>query len=232
VPLNRQSVTYARDGIPLDVSTLADWVGAGAAALMPLIERIRAHVFAAERIHADDTPVPVLAKGKCRTGRLWVYVRDDRPFGGKAAPAAVLFYSPDRGGVHPEQHLAGFAGLIQADAYAGFNKLYEASRPGGPIIEAMCWAHYLECIFMWSGCGLTGFWRRGHITSGGRTPHNPHNVGDYRRVRGKHCKFCCGRSRPLRRTLPTGNGMMPTCQHAPCTHRAAAPFPATAAMRA
>jgi transposase len=147
LPLNRQSATYAREGIELDVSTLADWVGACAATLMPLVERIRAHVFAAERIHADDTTVPVLAKGKCRTGRLWVYVRDDRPFGGAAAPAAALFYSPDRSGVHPEQHLAGYAGLMQADAYAGFNKLYEASRRGGPIVEAMCWAHARRKFF-------------------------------------------------------------------------------------
>jgi hypothetical protein len=93
-------------------------------------------------------------------------------------------------------------------------------------------AHYLEHIFMWSGCVLTGFWRLEHITSGGRTPHNPHSVGDYRRVRGQHCRFRCGRGRRLRRTSPTGNGVMPTCQHARCTHLAAAPFPATAAMRA
>ena len=93
---------------------------------MPLVDAIRAHVFAAERIHADDTTVPVLAKGKTRTGRLWTYVRDDRPFAGPAPPAAVFFYSPDRGGEHPEQHLAGYAGLMQADAYAGFNRLYEA----------------------------------------------------------------------------------------------------------
>lgn len=147
LPLNRQSATFAREGIDLDVSTLADWVGAAAATLMPLVERIRSHAFAAERIHADDTPVPVLAKGKCRTGRLWVYVRDDRPFGGAAPPAAALFYSPDRGGVHPEQHLASYVGLMQADAYAGFNKLYEPSRPPGPIIEAMCWAHARRKFF-------------------------------------------------------------------------------------
>src|SRR6266436_7932144 len=99
--LNRQSATYAREGIELDVSTLADWVGACAATLMPLVERIRAHVFAAERIHADDTTVPVLAKGKTRIGRLWTYVRDDRPFDGKAPPAAAYYYSRDRGGEHP-----------------------------------------------------------------------------------------------------------------------------------
>jgi len=123
LPLNRQSMTYAREGIDLDVSTLCDWVGAASATLMPLVDAIRTHVFAAERIHADDTPVKVLAKGKCRTGRLWTYVRDDRPFAGTVAPAAAFFYSPDRGGVHPDAHLATYAGLMQADAYAGFNRL-------------------------------------------------------------------------------------------------------------
>src|SRR6266851_1077 len=147
LPLNRQSVTYAREGIELDVSTLADWVGAAAATLMPLVLLIRAYVFAAERIHADETTVPVQAKGQCRTGRLWTYVRDDQPFGGLDPPAAVFFYSPDRGGRHPEEHLASYAGLMQADAYAGFNRLYEASRRPGPIVEASCWAHARRKFF-------------------------------------------------------------------------------------
>jgi transposase len=147
LPLNRQSAVYAREGIDLDVSTLADWVGAATATLMPLVEVIRGHVFAAERIHADDTTVPVLAKGKTRTGRLWTYVRDDRPFAGPAPPATVFFYSRDRGGEHAEQHLAGFAGLMQADAYAGFKRLYEANRKPGPIIEAACWAHARRKFF-------------------------------------------------------------------------------------
>jgi transposase len=147
LPLNRQSAVYAREGIDLDVSTLADWVGAAAATLMPLVETIRTHVFAAERIHADDTTVPVLAKGKTRTGRLWTYVRDDRPFAGPGPPAAVFFYSRDRGGEHPERHLVGYAGLMQADAYAGFNRLYEADRKGGPIVEAACWAHARRKFF-------------------------------------------------------------------------------------
>ncbi len=147
LPLNRQSAVYAREGVDLDVSTLADWVGAAAATLMPLVTEIRAHVFAAERIHADDTTVPVLAKGKTRTGRLWTYVRDDRPFAGLDPPAAVFFYSRDRGGEHPEQHLAGYAGLMQADAYAGFNRLYETDRKGGPVIEAACWAHARRKFF-------------------------------------------------------------------------------------
>src|SRR5215210_7175200 len=141
LPLNRQSAVYAREGIDLDVSTLADWVGAAAATLMPLVTVIRAHVFAAERIHADDTTVPVLAKGKTRTGRLWTYVRDDRPFAGPDPPAAVLFYSRDRGGEHPTQHLASYAGLMQADAYAGYARLCEPNRKPGPIVEAACWAH-------------------------------------------------------------------------------------------
>jgi transposase len=138
LPLNRQSATYAREGVDLEVSTLADWVGAAAATLMPLVRAILMHVFAGERIHADDTTVPVLAKGKTRTGRLWTYVRDDRPFAGPDPPAAVFFYSRDRGGEHPEQHLANYAGLMQADAYAGFNRLYEANRKPGPIVEAAC----------------------------------------------------------------------------------------------
>jgi transposase len=141
LPLNRQSVTYAREGIDLSVSTLADWVGACAATLMPMVLLIRAHVFAAERIHADDTTVPVLAAGKTRTGRLWTYVRDDRPFGGLDPPAAAFFYSPDRGGEHPQEHLANYAGSMQADAYSGFNRLYEPSRNRGRIIEVACWAH-------------------------------------------------------------------------------------------
>src|SRR3954451_1684183 len=147
LPLNRQSATYAREGVDLDVSTLADWVGAAAATLMPLVLLIRAHVFTAERIHADDTTMPVWATGKCRTGRLWTYVRDDRPFAGSDPPAAIFYYSADRSGVHPEQHLASYAGLMQADAYAGFNKLYEASRRPGPIIEASCWAHARRKFF-------------------------------------------------------------------------------------
>ena len=147
LPLHRQSRTYAREGIGLDVSTLADWVGASAATLMPLVEAVRAHVFAAERIYADDTPVPVLDVGQTRTGRLWTYVRDDRPFAGRAPPAAIYFYSPDRGGIHPVSHLDGWAGLMQADAYAGFNRLYGPQRRPGPIVEAACWAHARRKFF-------------------------------------------------------------------------------------
>jgi transposase len=141
LPLNRQSETYAREGINLDISTLADWVGACTATLSPLVTLIRGHVMAAERIHGDDTTVPVLAKGKTITGRVWTYVRDDRPFGGPAPPAAVFFYSRDRTAEHPNRHLADYAGILQADAYAGFNDLYAAARRPGPVTEAACWAH-------------------------------------------------------------------------------------------
>jgi transposase len=146
-PLNRQSQRYAREGVSLSLSTLADQVGACTAVLRPLYEALRGHVLAAVRIHGDDTPVPVLAPGKTRTGRLWTYVRDDRPFAGPAPPAAVFFYSPDRRGEHAERHLAGFAGTLQADAYAGFNRLYEATRQPGPIAEAACWAHARRNFF-------------------------------------------------------------------------------------
>jgi transposase len=140
-PLNRQSERFAREGIDLSVSTLADWVGACVSSLSPLVMLIAAHVLAAERIHGDDTTVPVLARGKTITGRLWVYLRDDLPFGGRAPPGAIFHYSPDRGGKHPCQHLKNYAGILQAHAYAGFNDLYHEARKPGPITEAACWAH-------------------------------------------------------------------------------------------
>jgi len=147
-PLNRQAERYAREGVPLSLSTLADQVGACCAVLSPLIERIEAHVFAAQRLHGDDTTVPVLARGKTDLGRCWVYVRDDRPFSGPAPPAAMFYYSRDRSGAHPVRHLADYAGILQADAYSGYNKLYEADRRPGPIIEAGCWAHARRPFFV------------------------------------------------------------------------------------
>jgi transposase len=147
-PLNRQSESFGREGIDLSVSTLADWVGACTTALSPLVTLIRGHVFAAARIHGDDTTVPVLAKAKTITGRLWTYVRDDRPFGGPAEPAAIFFYSRDRGGEHPCRHLAGYSGILQADAYAGFNDLYAPGRRPAPITEAACWAHGRRKLFV------------------------------------------------------------------------------------
>jgi len=146
-PLNRQAERYAREGVPLSLSTLADQVGAGAAALMPLFERIQAHVLAAERLHGDDTTVPVLAKGKTDVGRLWVYVRDDRPFAGPAPPAAVFYYSRDRRSEHPKTHLDGWSGILQADAYGGYGDLYAAERRPAPVLEASCWAHGRRKVF-------------------------------------------------------------------------------------
>ncbi|WP_426616105.1 IS66 family transposase [Bradyrhizobium sp. McL0616] len=140
-PLNLQSKTYAREGIEIDVSTLADRVGTCVVALDPIIEAIRIHVMSAERIHADDTTVPVLAKLKTVTGRIWTYVRDDRPFGGTDPPAALFYYSRNRAGEHPRSHLAGYVGLMQADALDGYNQLYKAQRKPAPILEAACWSH-------------------------------------------------------------------------------------------
>ena len=147
-PLNRQSEAYAREGIDLPLSTLADDVGACAAVLSPLADLIRAHVLRAERIHGDDTPVPLLAKGKTIKARLWTYVRDDKPFGGSDPPAAVYFFSRNRRGEHPERHLAHYGGILQADAYAGFNTLYEQKRKPSPITEAACWAHGRRKFFV------------------------------------------------------------------------------------
>ena len=152
-PLNRQSASYAREGVDLDTSTLADWVGACTAALAPLVELIRRHVFAAERIHGDDTTVPVLAKGKTITGRVWTYVRDDRPFGGPDPPAAIFYYSRNRNGEHPARHLAEYDGILQADAYAGFGDLYDAKRRPGPITEAACWSHGRRNFFVLADTG-------------------------------------------------------------------------------
>ena len=146
-PLNRQAERYAREGVPLSLSTLADQVGACCAVLQPLLLRLEAHVLAAERLHGDDTTVPVLARGKTDIARCWVYVRDDRPFGGHAPPAATFRYSRDRSAQHPQAHLADYTCLLQADAYSGYSKLYEPGRSPGPILEAACWAHARRPFF-------------------------------------------------------------------------------------
>ena len=140
-PLNRQAERYAREGVDLSLSTLADQVGACAVVLRPIFERIEAHVLAAERVFGDDTTIPVLAKGKTDIARCWTYVRDDRPFAGPAPPAAVFYYSRDRRGEHPTAHLRGWAGVLQADAYSGYGELYAAQRQPAPVLEAACWAH-------------------------------------------------------------------------------------------
>ncbi len=146
-PLNRQRDRYAREGVDLSLSTLADQVGACAAALRPLHLLIEAHVLAADRLHGDDTTVPVLAKTKTDVGRLWTYVRNDRPFAGPAPPAALFRYSRDRRAEHPVGHLAGYRGILQADAYAGYNALFRADRAPGPLARALCWAHARRKFF-------------------------------------------------------------------------------------
>ncbi|MGL4241632.1 MAG: IS66 family transposase, partial [Beijerinckiaceae bacterium] len=146
-PLNRQSERYAREGVDLSVSTLADQVGAATAALAPLHDLIARRVLAAERLHADDTTVPILARGKTDTGRIWTYVRDDRPFGGSDPPAALYFASRDRRQEHPDEHLAGWRGILQADAYGGYNGLYDPARKPGPVTSALCWSHARRGFF-------------------------------------------------------------------------------------
>jgi transposase len=140
-PLNRQCERFAREGVEISLSTAADMVGTATGVLKPLHDLLEAHVQAAQRLHGDDTRVPVLAKGKTDTGRIWTYVRDDRPFGGKAPPGAVYYYSRDRRGEHPVAHLAGYTGILQADAYGGYNALYESKRRPGPVLDAICWVH-------------------------------------------------------------------------------------------
>ncbi len=133
--------------MPLSVSTLADQVGAAPFALMPLYRMIEAHALAAERLHGDDTTVPVVAKSKTDTARLWVYVRDDRPFAGADPPAALFHYSRDRRGEHPRCNLASLAGILQADAYGGYNELYREGREPAPVLEAGCFAHARRKFF-------------------------------------------------------------------------------------
>ena len=146
-PLNRQAERYAKEGVEISLSTLADQVGACAAALEPIHALIRTHVLGADRLHGDDTTVPLLAKGGTRTARLWTYVRDDRPFAGGAPPAALFHFSRDREMAHPNRHLAGWQGILQADAYGGYNDLYRGDRDPGPVSSALCWSHARRKFF-------------------------------------------------------------------------------------
>ncbi|CAN5311864.1 hypothetical protein BH10PSE15_BH10PSE15_12460 [soil metagenome] len=146
-PLNRQRDRYAREGVEIALSTMADQVGAAMVALKPLHMLMEAHGLAAERLHGDDTMIPVQAKGKTDTGRIWGYVRDDKPFGGGAPPVALFYYSRDREGRHPQAHLANDSGILQADAYAGYNELFKAGRKPGALTRALCWAHARRYFF-------------------------------------------------------------------------------------
>jgi transposase len=145
LPLYRQAEIFAREGVMLETSTLSGWVGATAAALQPLVDALAGTVMASDTLYVDDTTVPVLApgSGKTKTGRLWIYVRDERPFAGERPPAALFFYSPHRKGEHPRAHLKDFRGIIHVDGYAGFNELFAGNR----IAEAACWAHVRRKFF-------------------------------------------------------------------------------------
>ena len=156
LPLYRQNEIFARMGAGIPASTLVDWCGQGVRVLEPLVERIRANILASDRLHADDTPVRVLDPSKridgigkgVKEGRIWAYVRDDRPWGSTAPPGAAYFFSVDRKGEHPQRHLAGFSGILQADAYSGFKALYAPDASGKPRIrEAACWAHLRRDFF-------------------------------------------------------------------------------------
>lgn len=146
-PLNRQAERYEKEGVEISLSTLADQVGACTMALQPIHDLIRAHVLGAERLHADDTTVPLMAKGGTQTARLWTYVRDDRPFAGGAPPAALYCFSTDRRMEHPTRHLAGWTGILQADAYGGYNGVYDAARKPAPVLSALCWSHARRKFF-------------------------------------------------------------------------------------
>jgi len=146
-PLNRQSERFAREGVDLSLSTLADLIGHACVALAPIHALIARHVLAATRLHGDDTTVPLLARGGTKTARLWTYVRDDRPWGGGAPPAALFRFSRDRQMIHPNKHLAGWQGILQADAYSGYNDLYLADRSPGPVRSALCWSHARRKFF-------------------------------------------------------------------------------------
>ncbi|EDM72534.1 putative insertion sequence transposase protein, IS66 family [Roseobacter sp. AzwK-3b] len=146
-PLNRQAERFAREGVELSLSTLADLVGHATVALQPLHALIESHVRAAHRLHGDDTTVPLLARGGAKKARLWTYVRDDRPWNGGAPPAAVFHFTRDRAATNPNQHLAGWQGVLQADAYGGYNDLYRADRDAGAVTSALCWAHARRKFF-------------------------------------------------------------------------------------
>jgi transposase len=147
-PLNRLCERYALEGVPIPLSTMADAVGAACLALRPILTALERHVFSAERLHGDDTTVPVLAAGKTDIARCWVYVADDKPFGGLSPPAAMFYYSRDRSGEHPQAHLAKWSGIFQADAFSGYGKLYAPDRKPGAIQQAGCWSHARRPFFI------------------------------------------------------------------------------------
>ena len=146
-PLNRQAERFAREGVDISLSTLADLIGHATVALAPIHTLIENHVLSAGRLHGDDTTVPLLARGGTKTARLWTYVRDDRPFNGSAPPAALFHFSRDREMTHPNKHLAGWQGILQSDVYVGYNDLYRPDRDPGPVTSAFCWSHARRKFF-------------------------------------------------------------------------------------
>jgi transposase len=233
LPLYRQAQILARQGVEIERSTLAHWVGAAAAELQPLHDHLVRQLKASPKLFCDETRCPVLdpGRGKTKTGFMWSLARDDRPWGGTDPPAVAYTYAPGRGAVHAVKLLAGYSGILQVDGYSAYAALTNPARDGGAVTLAFCWAHYLECSFMWSSCGEADFWRRSRPMPACRTPHNPR-----RRVTvtdapgGRHCRSRCERYRASRRTLPIRNGVMPACRAVPCIRRAVAPLLATAAM--
>lgn len=160
IPLNRQSTRFKCEGIELSTQTLADQVGNVTAVVLPLFDLIETHVFQAERLHGDDTTIPILAKGQCTTGRIWTYVRDDKPFAGPAPPAAVFYATSNRRGEHPQRHLAEFGGILQADCYNGFNPLFDRTKKQMPVTPAFCFAHARRKFFELADVSRRA--RRGH----------------------------------------------------------------------
>jgi hypothetical protein len=181
----------------------------------------------AERIHADDTTVPVLAKMKAVLGRIWTYVRDDRPFGGNDPPAALFYYSRNRAGEHPQGHLAGYVGLMQADAFNGYNDLYRGNRKPAPIHEAACWSHYLEHSFIWSVLSCTSW--RGRISPRQTPDKIGGSAGESPRVRERRCRYRCTPHRASKRISPTRSGGLRAFRVAPFTLMEDAPYVVMAA---
>jgi len=232
LPLYRQSQIYAREGVEISRSTMADWLGQASWLLQPLVDRIADHVMASVKLHADDTPVPVLAPGtgKTATGRLWVYLRDNRRWDTSDRPAALFRYSHDRKGERPREHLKTFAGFLQADAYAGFERLYAPDREPGQIVPVACWAHYPEHGFIW---GILGYnpWVP-EISAHWAPDKSRVLVVGGRCARGRRCRYHCVPGRRSRTMSPRRSGGMHDCRAARSIRAATVHFGVTAAMPA
>ena len=228
LPLYRQAQIYARQGVRLDRSTLADWVGRAAFLLRPVHERLLGHLKASAKLFADETTAPVLdpGRGRTKTGQFFAYARDDRPFGGNDPPAVAYIYAPDRKAVRLAEHLQGFNGILQVDGYSG----YKALAKKGPVRLAFCWAHYHERSFIWSSYPLGP---SGGVIARARAPDKARDGGGFcRRLGGRRCRSRCGQYQASSRTLPNRSGGRPDCHTARCILEAAAPSLVTVAMNA